>query len=463
MSFDELRNMAMGWVMSWNKGKLQKKLKETAQEALDQRIKILELEKKLKDQNNELRRLKGEKPKPDIKAVSTSELEGRKKKKHQKSSKKDKIEIDETFEVDVDKDELPVDAKKIGTREVVIQDIKFERRNVKFIIQRYWSDELGKTIEADIPECYQGREFGPTLRSFIMYQHYKCRTPHNKIRQILSDLGVNISAGSISNILTNLDDEFESDLDSAVISATTLNNVICFDETSAKLNGHHYYTFGMSNEYFARYSTQARKNKECALNSLDLSHNKAKFIVSDDAPNLKGHLKSQQLCWVHEIRKYKLCDVYKRIESRTLEQIIKIWRGFYKLMKQYRRSPSFRKKEFIKQEFDRITSIKTMVKPIDEQLARTRAKHKNLLLFLKYPKLPLHSNMIESDLRERVIKRKISLQNRSVRGVRAWDVMLSLMVTCRKIKLSFWNYLQDRIAHLGNILPLGKVIKIRYS
>lgn len=66
--------------------------------------------------------------------------------------------------------------------------------------------------------------------------------------------------------------------------------------------------------------------------------------------------------------------------------------------------------------------------------------------------------MIEIDLRERVIKRNISLQNRSLEGVKAWDLMLSLVSTCRKIQLSFWRYLEDRISKREAIPYLGKVL-----
>ena len=45
-----------------------------------------------------------------------------------------------------------------------------------------------------------------------------------------------------------------------------------------------------------------------------------------------------------------------------------------------------------------------------------------------------------------MIKRKISLQNRSIQGERAWDLILSLSSTCRKLDLSFWRYLEDRIS-----------------
>jgi hypothetical protein len=99
-----------------------------------------------------------------------------------------------------------------------------------------------------------------------------------------------------------------------------------------------------------------------------------------------------------------------------------------------------------------------MVKPLDELLLRTKANKNRLLLFLKYPQLPLHNNRAEIDIRERVIKRKISLQNRSLKGMKAWDLMLSLASTCRKLELSFWKYLEDRISMRESIPYLGKVV-----
>jgi hypothetical protein len=171
-----------------------------------------------------------------------------------------------------------------------------------------------------------------------------------------------------------------------------------------------------------------------------------RFLVSDDRTNFVDLIKNHQLCWVHEIRKYKLSEVFKRVEFETLDEFVLEWQNFYKLMKYYKNNVSATLRIKIGSEFDRITSSFTGVKILDEQLGRTKKKIKKLLLFLKYPQLPLHNNLSENDLRERVIKRKISLQNRSIQGVKSWDLMLSLSSTCRKINLSFWRYLEDRIS-----------------
>jgi hypothetical protein len=182
------------------------------------------------------------------------------------------------------------------------------------------------------------------------------------------------------------------------------------------------------------------------------------FIISDDAPNFVSLAKNHQLCWVHEIRKYKLCEVFKRIESETLEKLVKEWRNFYVLMLKFKNNQTRELRLKVRSEFERICSIKTLVRPLDEQLQRTKDNKEGLLLFLKYPQLPIHNNQAEIDIRERVIKRKISLQNRSLEGMRAWDLMLSLASTCQKLNLSFWNYLEDRISMRETIPYLGKIV-----
>src|SRR5690349_12818448 len=122
MSFDDLLFLAKGFITGWNKNKLEKKVRELAHTAIDGRIKVAELEEKLRLLEDENRRLKGEKPKPQIKPTSTSELNPPTKKDHKKKSKLDKLEIDQTIEVDVPKDDLPKDAKFIGIRKLIIQE-----------------------------------------------------------------------------------------------------------------------------------------------------------------------------------------------------------------------------------------------------------------------------------------------------------------------------------------------------
>ena len=70
----------------------------------------------------------------------------------------------------------------------------------------------------------------------------------------------------------------------------------------------------------------------------------------------------------------------------------------------------------------------------------TKKKKDELLLVLDYPRVPLHNNLAEIAVREGVIKRKISYGTRSELGRLAWENMLSIMDTCRKLRVSFYRY-----------------------
>jgi hypothetical protein len=93
-----------------------------------------------------------------------------------------------------------------------------------------------------------------------------------------------------------------------------------------------------------------------------------------------------------------------------------------------------------------------------------RRLHRNrdeLLLVLKRPEVPLHTNGSERDIREPVIRKKISGGTRSDLGRQCRDTFLSLKKTCRKLGLSFWHYLLDRIQGDQAIPPLPVLIRQR--
>ena len=84
-----------------------------------------------------------------------------------------------------------------------------------------------------------------------------------------------------------------------------------------------------------------------------------------------------------------------------------------------------------------------------------------LLMVLEHPDIPLHNNLSENDIREYVKKRKISGSTRSDSGRRCRDTFTSLKKTCRKLGISFWEYLKDRITGQNAIARLPDLIRSR--
>jgi hypothetical protein len=101
---------------------------------------------------------------------------------------------------------------------------------------------------------------------------------------------------------------------------------------------------------------------------------------------------------------------------------------------------------------------------LNEALRTIHQKKAELLLVLEHPELPLHNNLSEGDIRQFAKMRKISGSSRSDNGRsdngrRCRDTFLSLKTTCRKLGVSFWQYLRDRIERLGQILPLPEIMR----
>jgi hypothetical protein len=89
----------------------------------------------------------------------------------------------------------------------------------------------------------------------------------------------------------------------------------------------------------------------------------------------------------------------------------------------------------------------------------TAAKISELLLVLDHPELPLHNNPAELAARTMVQRRNISYATQTTEGTKAWDIFMSLVSTTRKLEISFFEYMRDRISQIGNIPSLRTIIR----
>ena len=179
-------------------------------------------------------------------------------------------------------------------------------------------------------------------------------------------------------------------------------------------------------------------------------------LVSDAAPNFNFMGDYHQLCWVHELRHYRKLDPLIDSHKELKEQILAVLYDFYKNLKRFKEG-EFTRVE-IERDFDDIVSIRTGYGELDQLLDNTKKRKVGLLKVLKYPFVPLHNNMSEQDLRESVIKRKVSGGTKTEIGTYSWDVGLSLVHTCRKLGVSFYHYLLDRYSQKNSIPQLKQFV-----
>lgn len=94
----------------------------------------------------------------------------------------------------------------------------------------------------------------------------------------------------------------------------------------------------------------------------------------------------------------------------------------------------------------------------DNAISRIRQNKSELLLVLERPDIPLHNNLSERDIREYVKRRKIRGSTRSENGRLCRDSFTSLKNTCRKLGISFSQYLLARVENKGEITPIPDVM-----
>lgn len=200
---------------------------------------------------------------------------------------------------------------------------------------------------------------------------------------------------------------------------------------------------------------------EAALIGSALEHglNPELVIVSDDAGQFNVFIHA--LCWIHAERSIAKLIGYNDKQRAALENAREqIW-DLYQILKAYKQAPSNKKKLEIEERFDEIFIQDSCLYTLNVALKNLHKNKRELLLVLDYPHIPLHNNLSERDIREYVKRRKISGGTRNELGRRCRDTFVSLKKTGRKLGISFWDYLNDRICGTDRFPPLPTLIAAR--
>ena len=175
-------------------------------------------------------------------------------------------------------------------------------------------------------------------------------------------------------------------------------------------------------------------------------------VLSDDAGQF--NIGTHALCWVHAERLVHKLTVFSAEAIKAKELVRQLIWWFYADLKSYVAAPTTVRKAMMKARFDRIFRRQTGFEIIDSLLARLLANKDELLRVLDHPGIPLHTNGSENDIRCQVTRRKVSGTTRSEDSRDCRDTFLGLGKTCRKLGVSFWDYLGSRLgAAVAHAIP----------
>lgn len=489
----------------------------------------------------EIRRLKGDPPKPTPRRQAgqapdlSSERERHEPRAWRKQRKNETLRIDREEVLRVERASLPPDAEFKGYADVLVQDLVLRADTICFRKEVWYSPSTRETYRATLPPGYRG-QFGPGVKALVLVLAHAGQMTEPKIRAVLASAGVAISAGQVSHLLVQDQAIFHQEKAAVYEAGLRSSPWQHYDDTSTRVAGQNQVCHIVGNPLYAAYFTVPRKDR---LTVLDVLRNQAprvyrvnaealsylaalglsmavcaavatwprevdlaeaevtqrlealrpalgpqqqtwirealavaayqaqtdwpvlRALVTDDAPQFKGLTEDQALCWIHEGRQYKkLAPVLER-HAATLHRFLDRFWDFYCRLKQYRQHPSRPTRWRLGRDFDRLFTPTTDYAALADRIAKTRAKKEFLLRVLEHPELPLHNNSAELAARQRVRKRAISFGPRVRDGTAAWDTFQTLVATTRQLGVSFFTYVQDRLAGAGQIPPLADILTER--
>ena len=195
------------------------------------------------------------------------------------------VTIHETRRVPIDPATLPADAKLVEIKSVVVQDVVIRPNNIQFDLEVYFSASEHKFYRAELPPGYDRGEFSGTLQALIIAMKYSGNMSEPKIRELMENFDVRISAGSVSKILTNTADEFAQEFDDLVRAGLESTTYQQTDDTSARVAGKFWHTHILCNPYYTAYFTKPHKDRLSVLEVLQNTED-LKFLLNGETLKL---------------------------------------------------------------------------------------------------------------------------------------------------------------------------------
>jgi hypothetical protein len=181
-------------------------------------------------------------------------------------------------------------------------------------------------------------------------------------------------------------------------------------------------------------------------------------LLADDAPQFKLLTLYLALCWIHDGRHYKKLRPFVPSHQIALADFRSRYWAYYTELLKYQREPAPEKKVELEKQFDELFIAITGYEDLDDRIAKTLAKKAELLRVLEQPQLPLHNNASELGARVQARVRDVSFQTRSEEGTLIKDTFLTINQTAKKLGVSFYDYVYDRVAGKFEMPSLANLI-----
>lgn len=299
---------------------------------------------------------------------------------------------------------------------------------IQLEIERRYCRTCKKIVEAPVTWVLPCARLSLRVMLIVVWFKIKLRMTEEAIPEVLNRLfGLKISEGEVIHILAQVArafGPFYQELIQKIRDAQSRN----IDETSWRINGENANLWVFVSEGETLYKTAFSRGHEVPLEVLGKKHNGVDVHDRFSAyTTLANKTKNpQQDCWTHIINNAEELAHFYNEEGKHIHQILK---EIYTSAKAYNHMGTDEDIEKLFQDMkDRID------KPYKSQhchkfVVTLLREKENLFEFVKNPHVDGTNNTAERALRPPVTARKISSGNKSIKGAKNYEILLSVSQT----------------------------------
>ncbi len=247
------------------------------------------LKELVREQSEEIARLKGLKGKPDIKPEAKKKPSGmengtdptdanpKEPDKRKRSKKNFRIPVQDRI---VKAHDVPAGSRNLGYEDFMVEDIILHAIAIRYRRER-WLTPDGRTVIAALPMGVTDH-VGAELKRFILMLYHQGQTTVPRLVALLDSMGLDVSERKIVRILTEEVERFKAEAQAVLRAAfQKAASWISVDDTGARHKGKNGICTQIGNHLFTFFATPHSKSRINFLSLLRAGH--TDYVLNDAA------------------------------------------------------------------------------------------------------------------------------------------------------------------------------------
>jgi transposase len=301
------------------------------------------------------------------------------------------------------------------------------------------------------PEVKTTTQYGPRLKSFLVYLSQYQMLPYERTCQLVKDLfGQTISQGTLSNWISQCFNNLES-TEAEIQQAIITSPVAHFDETGIRQQGKLHWLHAASTESLTFYGLHAKRGKAAMLELGILPHYNGR-AVHDHWKSYFHFSCEHSLCNAHHLRELTyLAEQEQQVWAQSMIDLLLEAKNFSEATPENCLAEDSPEAISISDRYDALIQVglaRNLPPPVLKNAPKKRGRpkqskaknlldrlgafKKNTLAFMNDALIPFDNNLGERDMRMAKLKQKVSGCFRSSEGGRYFARIRGYLSTLRK-------------------------------